>query len=104
MSKAAKGKWRYEKREAEVPASEFMPADMNSAQTDEWLQNSPNNWTVKLGRLVMVGRDRVQISCRTVEEKPFQYNITIDEFLRYKNEGYTTFMVRMCFVDVFHNL
>ena len=99
-----KARWRYQGREVEVPASEFMPSGMDSAEADEWLQNSPKNLTVKLVRLATVGSDRVQISCRTVEEQPYRYNITIEELPRYKRKGYTNFSVSMCFVVVFHNL
>ena len=48
----------------------------------------PDNLTVRIGKLVSVVDAGVQISCKTVEDKPFLYNVTLDEFLRYKTEGY----------------
>ena len=44
--------------------------------------------TVTIGKLASVGDAGVQISCKTVEDNPFPYNCTLDEFLRYKTQGY----------------
>ena len=85
MSKAT---WSFKGRTAVVPAYEFCPFDPESNEYAEWVQEQPDDFTVRIGKLVSVGDAGVQISCKTVEACSFSYNITLDEFLRYKTEGY----------------
>ena len=88
MSKAAKGRWPFKGKTAVVPAYEFCSFDPESKDYAEWVQEQPDNFTVRIGKLVSVADAGVQISCKTVEACSFSYNITLDEFLRYKTEGY----------------
>ena len=84
----SKAKWSFNGRTAVVPAYEFCRFDPESNDYTEWVQEQPDNFTVRIGKLVSVADAGVQISCKTVEDKPFLYNVTLDEFLRYKTEGY----------------
>ena len=85
MSKAT---WSFNGKTAVVPAYEFCRFDAGTKEYVEWVQDQPDNFTVRIGKLVSVGDAGVQISCKTVEACPFPYNITLGEFLRYKTEGY----------------
>ena len=86
----SKAKWSFNGMTAVVPAYEFCSFDVGSNEYAEWVQEEPDNFTVRIGKLVSVGDAGVQISCKSVEDKPFPYNVTLDEFLRYKTEGYIT--------------
>ena len=85
MSKAT---WSFKGTTAVVPAYEFCSFDAGTKEYADWVQEQPDNLTVTIGKLVSVVDAGVQISCKTVEDKPFLYNVTLDEFLRYKTEGY----------------
>ena len=85
MSKAT---WSFKGTTAVVPAYEFCSFDAGTKEYADWVQEQPDNLTVTIGKLVSVADAGVQISCKTVEDKPFLYNVTLDEFLRYKTEGY----------------
>ena len=80
----SKAKWSFKGKLAEVPAYEFCPFDVGSNEYAEWVQEQPDTVTVRIGKLVSVADAGVQISCKTVEACSFSYNITLDEFLRYK--------------------
>ena len=86
----SKAKWPFNGMTAVVPAYEFCSFDVGSNEYAEWVQEEPDNFTVRIGKLVSVGDAGVQISCKTTEVCSFSYNITLDEFLRYKTEGYIT--------------
>ena len=84
----SKIKWSYNGTFAVVPAYEFCSFDPESKDYTEWVQEQPDHFRVRIGKLVTVGDAGVQISCKTVEAKSFPYNCTLDEFLRYKTQGY----------------
>ena len=50
----SKAQWPFKGKLAEVPAYEFCPFDVGSNDYAEWVQEQPDNFTVRIGKLVSV--------------------------------------------------